>query len=77
MLGAEAPGPTELVGLWDGSRASEQAWTERLRALQSHGRAQAPALAIGEGALGCWKALRQGDGQTRGQRCGGQQTANV
>jgi hypothetical protein len=42
----------------------------------SRGRAQAPAGAIGDGALGFWKALRHVYGQTRGQRGGVQKTAH-
>jgi len=52
IIGADATGHKELVGLWDGSRESEQSWQELLLDLKSHGLAQAPALAIGDGALG-------------------------
>ena len=77
IIGADAQGHKELVGLWDGYRESEQSWKDLRRDLQSRGLAQAPALAIGDGALGCWKALRQVYGQTRGQRCWVHKTANV
>ena len=77
IIGADASGQKELVGLWDGYRESEQSWKELLLDLQSRGLAQAPALAIGDGALGFWKALRHVYGQTRGQRCWVHKTANV
>lgn len=77
IIGADASGQKELVGLWDGYRESEQSWKEGLLDLKSRGLVQAPVLAIGDGALGFWKALRQVYGQTRGQRCWVHKTANV
>lgn len=77
IIGADASGQKELVGLWDGYRESEQSWKDLLLDLQSRGLAQAPTLAIGDGALGFWKALRQVYGQTRWQRCWVHKTANV
>jgi transposase-like protein len=76
-IGADATGHKALVGLWDGDRESEQSWKDLCLDLHSRGLAQAPALAIGDGALGCWKALRHIYGQTRWQRCWGHKTANV
>src|SRR5919202_6073188 len=77
IIGADASGQKELVGLWDGYRESEQSWKELLLDLQSRGLAHGPTLAIGDGALGFWKALRQVYGQTRWQRCWVHKTANV
>ena len=77
IIGATPEGHKELVGLWDGYRESEQSWKELLLDLKSRGLAQGPALAIGDGALGFWKALRQVYGQTRWQRCWVHKTANV
>ena len=77
IIGADPSGHKERVGLWDGSRESEQSWKELLLDLKSRGLAQTPALAIGDGALGFWKALRQVDGQTRWQRCWVHKTAKV
>jgi putative transposase len=77
IIGADAQGHKELVGLWDGRRESEQSWKDLLLDLKSHGLAHEPALAIGDGALGFWKALRQVYGQTRWQRCWVHKTANV
>ena len=75
LLGADASGPKERVGLGDGDRESAPSWTELLLDLTSRGLAQAPAWAIGDGALGCWQALRHVDGQPRWQRGGVQKTA--
>ena len=77
LIGADAKGQKELVGLWDGYRESEQSWKELLLDLQSRGLAHGPTWAIGDGALGFWKALRQVYGQTRWQRCWVHKTANV
>jgi transposase-like protein len=76
IIGADASGHKELVGLWDGYRESEQSWKDLLLDRKSRGLAQAPAWALGDGALGFWKALRPGDGQTRWQRCWVHKTAN-
>ena len=57
--------------------ADAQGHKELLLDLKSRGLAQAPALAIGDGALGFWKALRHVYGQTRWQRCWVHKTANV
>jgi putative transposase len=77
IIGATPEGHKELVGLWDGYRESEQSWKDLLLDLKSRGLEDGPALAIGDGALGFWKALRQVYGQTRWQRCWVHKTANV
>jgi putative transposase len=77
IIGATPDGHKELVGLWDGYRESEQSWKDLLLDLKSRGLEDGPALAIGDGALGFWKALRQVYGQTRWQRCWVHKTANV
>jgi putative transposase len=77
MIGATPDGHKELVGLWDGYRESEQAWKDLLLDLKSRGLEHESALAVGDGALGFWKALRQVYGQTRWQRCWVHKTANV
>ena len=76
IIGADASGQKELVGLWDGYRESEQSWQDLLLDLKSRGLAHSPTWAIGDGALGLWKALRQVYGQTRGQRCWVPKTIN-
>jgi transposase-like protein len=77
IIGATAEGHKELVAIWDGYRESEQSWQEVLLDLKRRGLEQCPQLAIGDGALGFWKALRQVYGQTRCQRCWVHKTANV
>ena len=77
LLGADAKGQQALVGLWAGSRARAPSWKALLLALHSRGVAPGPTWAMGDGARGLWKARRQGEGPTRGPRCGVQQTANV
>ena len=77
IIGATAEGSKELVAIWDGYRESEQSWKEVLLDLKRRGLGQGPQLAIGDGALGFWKALRQVYGQTRWQRCWVHKTANV
>ena len=62
----------------DGYRESEQSWNELLLDVKARGLAIDPKLAIGDGALGFWKALRPGLSQTtRTQRCWVHKTANV
>jgi transposase-like protein len=68
IIGAATTGQQDLLGRWDGDRDSEQSWQEVLLDLKRRGLGQAPAVALGDGAVGCWKALRQGYGQTRGPR---------
>ena len=38
---------------------------------------RSPKLAVGDGALGFWKATRKVFGQTRSQRCWVHKTANI
>jgi transposase-like protein len=52
IIGADASGQKELVGLWDGYGASEQSWQALLLARQSRGLEHGPSLAMGDGALG-------------------------
>ena len=61
----------------DGYRESEPSWREVLLDLKARGLTLDPHLAIGDGALGFWKALPQVYGTTRGQRCWVHKTANV
>jgi len=77
IIGATAEGKKELLALTDGFRESEQSWKEVLLDLKNRGLKVAPKLAIGDGALGFWKALPQVFGDTREQRCWVHKTANV
>ena len=77
VIGATPEGRKELVALADGFRESEQSWKEVLLGLKRRGMKIDPELAIGDGALGFWKALPQVFGATREQRCWVHKTANV
>ena len=77
LMGATADGKKELIALSDGYRESEQSWKALLLDCQARGLTQAPTLAVGDGALGFWKALRQVFPTTREQRCWVHKTANV
>jgi transposase-like protein len=68
VIGATADGRKELLAIGDGYRDSEASWKEVLLDLKARGLID-PELAIGDGALGFWKALPQVFGHTRGQRC--------
>ncbi len=58
MIGVRADGTKELVALEDGHRESTESWLDLLRSAKRRGM-QAPVLAVGDGALGFWGALRQ------------------
>lgn len=77
VIGATKEGRKELLGLTDGYRESEASWKELLLELKERGLTVDPKLAIGDGALGFWKALPQVFGSTRVQRCWKHKTANV
>ena len=77
IIGADAFGNKDIVGLVDGYRESAQSWRELLLDLKRRGLKTGPGLAVGDGALGFWKALREVYGETREQRCWVHKTANV
>jgi transposase-like protein len=77
LMGATAEGKKELIALVAGHRESQQSWLALLRDCQARGMTIDPHLAIGDGALGFWKALPQVWGTTRTQRCWVHKTANV
>ena len=77
LMGATADGKKELIAIQDGQRESEQSWKELLLDVQARGLSVEPKLAIGDGALGFWKALRQIWPATGEQRCWVHKTANV
>jgi len=68
MIGVRADGTKELIALADGFRESSEAWADLLRDCKRRGM-RAPALAVGDGALGFWKAVREVFPATREQRC--------
>ncbi len=77
LMGATADGQKELIAVLDGYRESEQSWSELLLSLKQRGLATAPKIAVGDGALGFWAALRKVFPDTREQRCWVHKTANV
>ena len=76
MIGVRADGRKELVALADGYRESGESWAELLRDCARRGM-RAPVLAIGDGALGFWSAVREVFPQARTQRCWFHKIANV
>jgi putative transposase len=77
IMGATVEGEKELIAVIDGYRESKQSWLELLLDLKQRGMQHAPKLAIGDGALGFWAALREVFPETREQRCWVHKTANV
>jgi putative transposase len=77
IIGATKSGEKELLTIVDGYRESEQSWLEALNELKRLGLKKAPKVAVGDGALGFWKALPQVFGDTRWQRCWMHKTGNV
>ena len=77
LIGARGDGKKELIAVEDGYRESEQSWWALLRDLHSRGLTSEPKLAVGDGALGFWKALAKVYGNTRQQRCWMHKTGNV
>jgi len=77
VMGATADGDKELLAVQDGYRESEQSWKEVLLDLKNRGLTIDPEIAVGDGALGFWKALPQVWPSTRAQRCWCHKTANV
>jgi transposase-like protein len=77
LMGATEDGRKELIAVADGYRESEQSWKALLLDVKARGLAIDPKLAIGDGALGFWKALPQVYPTTREQRCWVHKTANV
>ncbi len=77
VIGATPEGKKELVGFQVGARESAQSWRELLVDLKGRGLAVAPEIAVGDGALGFWKALDEVFPGTRHQRCWVHKIANV
>ena len=76
MIGVRADGRKELVALADGYRESAESWSDLRRDCARRGM-RAPVLAIGDGALGFWKAAREVFPQAATQRCWFHKIANV
>ena len=68
MIGVRVDGKKELIALADGFRESSESWADLLRSAKRRGM-RAPALAVGDGSLGFWKAIREVFPETKEQRC--------
>ena len=77
LIGATPEGKKELVGFQTGVRESAQSWRELLVDVKRRGLKVAPDIAVGDGALGFWKALDEVFPGTKHQRCWVHKTANV
>lgn len=76
MIGVRADGTKELVAISDGFRESSESWADLLRDCKRRGM-RAPVLAVGDGALGFWKAVRDVFPATAEQRCWFHKIGNV
>jgi putative transposase len=76
VVGVRPDGTKELVAVADGYRESKESWAALLRSLRDRG-LSAPVLAVGDGALGFWSAIREVFPSTKQQRCWVHKTANV
>ncbi len=77
LIGATPEGRKELVGFQVGARESAQSWRELLIEVKRRGLQTGPEIAVGDGALGFWKAIEEVYPGTRHQRCWVHKTANV
>ena len=77
LIGATPEGKKELIGFQVGVRESAQSWRELLIDVKQRGLQIAPEIAVGDGALGFWKALDEVFPGTRHQRCWVHKTVNV
>jgi putative transposase len=77
IIGVTERGKKELVALEGGFRESELSWKTLLRDLKKRGLTISAELAIGDGALGFWKALNEQYPETKWQRCWVHKTLNV
>jgi putative transposase len=76
LIGARPDGTKELLAVEDGYRESEESWATLLRGLKRRGM-KAPVVAVGDGALGFWAAVREVWPETREQRCWVHRLVNV
>ena len=77
IIGATEDGTKELIAVTDGYRESSMSWKDILLKLNDRGLKSPPKLAIGDGALGFWKALEEVYPETKWQRCWVHKTANI
>jgi transposase-like protein len=76
IVGVRLDGTKELVAIADGYRESTDSWADLLRDLRRRGM-PAPVVAVGDGALGFWAAVRDVWPDTREARCWVHKVANV
>lgn len=77
LVGAREDGRKELVAIESGYREDELSWKRVLLDLKDRGMTIPPLLAVGDGALGFWKALDQVYPETAHQRCWRHKIVNV
>jgi putative transposase len=77
LMGATSEGKKELIAVVDGYRESVQSWTELLLDLKQRGLSETPLLAVGDGSLGFWAALRKVFAKTSEPRCWPHKTGTV
>ena len=77
LIGATPEGKKELIGFQAGVRESAQSWRELLIDMKRRGLSVVPKIAVGDGALGFWKALDEVFPGTRHQRCWLHKVINV
>ena len=77
IIGATPEGKKELVGFQVGVRESTQSWRELLVDLKARGLSAAPEIAVGDGAMGFWRAIEEIFPTTRHQRCWQHKLVNV
>jgi transposase-like protein len=77
ILGATPEGRKELVGFHIGVRESAQSWRELPVDIKARGLVVPPQIAVGDGAMGLWKALDEVFPGTRHQGCWAHKTADV
>ncbi len=77
IIGATPEGKKELLGFHVGTRESAQSWRELLVDLKARGLTMPPELAVGDGALGFWKAMDEIYPATRHQRCWFHKISNI
>lgn len=77
VIAADSEGNKEFLAISDGHRESKLSWKELLLDLKGRGLKEGAKLAIGDGALGFWSALREVYPATKEQRCWVHKTSNI
>jgi transposase-like protein len=77
IIATDKHGNKELLAVSDGYRESTIGWKEMLLDLKRRGLDMGPRLAVGDGAMGFWNALKEVYPQTKEQRCWVHKTANI